>query len=96
MTNDELIPIEITKSRVERIAIFYKENELPEWQAEVALITHTGQRLTSIWVQTDAYPADKCAERSPRFLSVAKLIRNEVNVLVTQHINKFQKVLEAK
>lgn len=94
---DKLIPIEITSAKIDRIQItFGKDEDLPGWAAEVSLLMQDNSRLTSITVSCEDWRGkDHQAERSVNFIGLAGELRDEINKLVTQHINKFQKRLEA-
>jgi hypothetical protein len=92
---DKLIPIEIVGAKLECLQVTFSDKEPPHWQAQVALIMQNKSQLTSIWVRSNEYDENKCAERSCRFVDLAGSLKNEITKLVTQHINKFQKTLEA-
>lgn len=85
-----LIPIEITGAKIKSIHISYGESDqMPEFCAEVTLLLPTGQSLTSMYVRSD-YPINNAPEKTVEFGYLAALLKKEIHILITQHLNNFQ------
>lgn len=95
---ERLIPINIIGAEVSEIGlIFNEETKLPDFTVRVHLIEAQGKRLTSITVDSrDYYGVQGRCEKSALFMELASKIKNELNVLVTRHLNAQQKILEAQ
>jgi hypothetical protein len=93
---DKLIPIEITGAKITTLVIHFTDgDQVPEWSAEVALLLPNKSQLTSIWVKTNDWPEERQAEKSTQFIMLAADLQKEIQTLVNQHINRFQRKLEA-
>lgn len=95
---ERLIPINIVGAEVTTIGIvFNEETKLPDFSVTVSLIDGQNKRLTSITVDSRSYfGVQGACEKSIEFMELASKIKKELDTLVTRHLNKQQKILEAK
>ena len=92
-----LIPINITKAHVEAISLdFLDAKNQVKYSATVALLQPNGERVTSIYVGNSDWDTEKRAECSITAIALSCQLRAEIEVLVTQHMNKMQKILDVK
>lgn len=95
---ERLIPINIVGAKVTAMGfVFDQDIKLPEFSATVALIDGKGTTITSINIDSRKYHSNlgEC-EKSAYLMELAAKTRNELDVLITRHMNKNQKVLEAQ
>lgn len=94
---EQLIPINIVGAEVTQIGlVFDAETKLPDFNISVSLIDSKGSRLTAITVDSRAYfGAHGACQKSALFMELAAKLKNELNILVTRHLNSQQKILEA-
>jgi hypothetical protein len=93
---EKLIPINIVGARVSSMGFTYKdESNIPDFAMCIDLIDAQDKRLTSISIRSESWDSNRC-EPSMRLLELAASIRKELDILATQHLNRQQKILEAK
>ena len=94
---ERLIPINITKAKIEKIALTFSDSDKElNYNAEVTLIDDYGKHITSIYISNGGWNKDDRAKITPYIIDLAGKIRAEVEVQVIRHINKQQRTLEHK
>jgi hypothetical protein len=89
-----LIPIQITGARVNAMAFQYKDDDhVPEFSCTVELIDAHGKKITSISISSASWLSDRC-EPSLKLIELAAKIKNELDNMVTIHMNQKQRIIE--
>lgn len=94
MKYDRLIPINITKSKIESIHVNFGDENKLRWSATVVLLTDKDVRITSIQIGNTAWDEKERAELPLPGIEWANRLSQEVEIAVTRHMNQMQNVLE--
>ena len=84
-------------AKVTALAFDFPDGQiLPDFTCSVSLVTDKGKRLTSIQVGSRSWHENGGCELSMKAAELVSKLKEEMDVIVTQHLNMHQNVLEAK
>jgi len=92
---ERLIPITIKEAKIQSISIDYRELKL-KVAINVGLITEDKQILTSISVSNNEWQEEKNLTIPVEVSELAGQLESILRIAIIQHMNKYQRKLEAK
>ena len=91
---EKLIPISITQAKLTALNLDL-DGPVPKFYATVSLLMENGDRLTSINVGAD-WSESKNLDPSIEMIKLIAELKDATEVIVTRHINRFQKVIDIR